>query len=88
MPNTQATSSPNLSIRKSKNAATLYKGLSTSMAGQFTSAAAIDYRPKIHEDLHTTSSEDIKANKEGENTKEEEKLGPREGHLGWVCTAT
>jgi G patch domain-containing protein 1 len=49
------------------------------MAGRFTRAAVVDYKPKIHEGLHTPSAESINAKEEGEKNEGEERLGLRDG---------
>ena len=58
-------------------AASLFKPISGAMAGRFTSAAVIDFGPKVHEGLHTPSHEEIAA-KEAQRLKEEEdKISPK-----------
>lgn len=58
-------------------AASLFKPISGAMAGRFTSAAVVDFGPKVHEGLHTPSHEEIAA-KEAQRLKEEEdKISPK-----------
>lgn len=58
-------------------AASLFKPISGAMAGRFTSAAVVDFGPKVNEGLHTPSHEEIAA-KEAQRLKEEEdKISPK-----------
>ncbi|KAF5316646.1 hypothetical protein D9619_006245 [Psilocybe cf. subviscida] len=58
-------------------AASLFKPISGAMAGRFTSAAVIDFGPKVVEGLHQPSQAEIEA-KEAERLKEEEeKISPK-----------
>ena len=47
------------------------------MASRFTSAAVVDFGPKVHEGLHTPSHEEIAAKEAQRLKEEEEKISPK-----------
>ena len=57
-------------------AASLFKPISGAMAGRFTSAAVIDFGPKVHEGLHTPTKEDIAAKEAQERKEAEDRISP------------
>jgi G patch domain-containing protein 1 len=57
--------------------ALIFKPISGAMAGRFTSAVVFDSGPKIHEGLHTPSSEEL-AEKEREEKKKEDNISPKQ----------
>ncbi|KDR80804.1 hypothetical protein GALMADRAFT_135911 [Galerina marginata CBS 339.88] len=67
----------NKEIEDYAKAASLFKPISGAMAGRFTSAAVIDFGPKIHEGLHTPTSEDIAAKEAQLRKEEEDKISPK-----------
>ena len=58
-------------------AASLFKPISGAMAGRFTSAAVVDFGPKVHEGLHTPSHEEIAAKEAQRRKEEEDKISPK-----------
>ena len=58
-------------------AASLFKPISGAMAGRFTSAAVIDFGPKVHEGLHTPTKEDIAAKEAQERKEAEDRISPK-----------
>lgn len=58
-------------------AASLFKPISGAMAGRFTSAAVVDFGPKVHEGLHTPSHEEIAAKEAQRRKEEEDKITPK-----------
>ena len=58
-------------------AASLFKPVSGAMAGRFTSAAVVDFGPKVHEGLYTPSHEEIVAKEAQRRKEEEEKISPK-----------
>ena len=58
-------------------AASLFKPISGAMAGRFTSAAVVDFGPKVHEGLHTPSHEEIAAKEAQQRKEEEDKISPK-----------
>ncbi|KAF8972792.1 hypothetical protein BDZ97DRAFT_2004154 [Flammula alnicola] len=73
----QNTDEFNKELEDYAKAASLFKPISGAMAGRFTSAAVIDFGPKVHEGLHTPTNEEIAA-KEAQKLKEaEDKISPK-----------
>ena len=60
-----------------ENTASLFKPISGAMAGRFTSAAVVDFGPKVHEGLHTPSHEEIAAKEAQQRKEEEDKISPK-----------
>ena len=58
-------------------AASLFKPISGAMAGRFTSAAVVDFGPRVHEGLHTPSHEEIAAKQAQRLKEEEDKISPK-----------
>ena len=58
-------------------AASLFKPISGAMAGRFTSAAVIDFGPKVHEGLHTPTEKDIAAKEAQERKEAEDRISPK-----------
>jgi len=59
-------------------AASLFKPISGAMAGRFTSAAVIDFGPKVQEGLHTPTNEEIAAKEAKQRKEAEDKISPKE----------
>jgi G patch domain-containing protein 1 len=59
-------------------AALLFKPISGAMAGRFTSAVVFESGPKIHEGLHTPSSEELAEKEREEQKKREDNISPKE----------
>ena len=60
-----------------ENTASLFKPISGAMASRFTSAAVVDFGPKVHEGLHTPSHEEIAAKEAQQRKEEEDKISPK-----------
>ncbi|PFH50306.1 hypothetical protein AMATHDRAFT_75708 [Amanita thiersii Skay4041] len=67
----------NKELEDYSKAANIFKPMSGLMAGRFTSAVVMEQGPKIHEGLHTPSSEEIER-KEAAEKREEEKISPQQ----------
>ncbi|KAG7445117.1 DUF1604-domain-containing protein [Guyanagaster necrorhizus] len=67
----------NKELQDYSKAAQIFKPVSGTMAGRFTSATVIDHGPKIHEGLHTPSVEEIAAKEEEERKQKEENVSPK-----------
>ncbi|KAF8902383.1 hypothetical protein CPB84DRAFT_1775955, partial [Gymnopilus junonius] len=58
-------------------AASLFKPISGAMAGRFTSAAVVDFGPKIQEGLYTPTTEELAKKEEERKKEEEDKISPK-----------
>ncbi|KAF8159383.1 hypothetical protein B0H34DRAFT_654370 [Crassisporium funariophilum] len=67
----------NKEVEDYAKAASLFKPISGAMAGRFTSAAVIDFGPKVHEGLHTPSVEEMEEKEAQRIKEEEEKISPK-----------
>ncbi|CAA7269265.1 unnamed protein product [Cyclocybe aegerita] len=73
----QSTDDFNKELEHYAKAASLFKPMSGAMAGRFTSAAVVEFGPKVQEGLYTPSQEELAAKEAQRKKEEEEKVTPK-----------